>query len=40
MILEYYREDHLNAYRILQYPTESYKIVLDPIGRVWDVRPA
>ena len=40
MILEYYREDHLKTYRILQYPRESYKIILDPIGWVWDVRQA
>ena len=40
MILEYYREDHLKAYRILQYPRESYKIVQDSIAWGWDLRQA
>ena len=40
MILEYYREDHTKAYRILQYPRQYYKIVLDPMGGVWDLRQA
>ena len=38
MILEYYREDQIKAYRIPQYPRESYKIVQDPMGWVWDPR--
>ena len=29
-ILQYYRQDHMKFYRILQYPRESYKIVQDP----------
>ena len=40
MILEYYREDHIKSYWILQYPRESYKIVQDPMGWVWDLRKA
>ena len=30
MILQYYRQDHMESDRILQYPRESYKIVQDP----------
>ena len=39
-ILQYYRQDHMKSYRILQYPRESYKIVQDPMGWVWDLRQA
>ena len=40
MILEYYTEDHVKSYWIIQYPRESYKIVQDPIGWGWDLRQA
>ena len=40
MILQYYREDHIKSYWILQYPRESYKIVQDPMGGVWELRKA
>ena len=40
MILEYYKEDHVKSYWIIQYPRESYKIVQDPIAWGWDLRQA
>ena len=40
MILEYYKEDHVKSYWIIQYPREYYKIVQDPIGWGWDLRQA
>ena len=39
-ILQYYRQEHVKTYRILQYPREPYKIVKDPMGWVWDLRQA
>ena len=36
-ILQYYRQDHMKSYRILQYPRVSYKIVQDPVGLVWKI---
>ena len=38
-ILQYYRQDHMKSYRILQCPRESYKIVQDPMGWVWSLEP-
>ena len=40
MILEYYKEDHVKSYWIIQYPRESYKIVQDSIAWGWDLRQA
>ena len=40
MILEYYKEDQVKSYGIIQYPRESYKIVQDLIGWGWDLRQA
>ena len=40
MILDYYRVDRIKSYWILQYPRESYKIVQDPMGWVWDLSKA
>ena len=33
-MLQFYGQDHMKSYGILQYPRESYKIVQDPMG--WD----
>ena len=30
----------MKSYRILQYPRESYKILQDPMGWVWNIRQA
>ena len=35
MILEYYKEDPVKSYWIVQYPKESSKIVQDPVGWGW-----
>ena len=40
MILEYYKEDHVKSYWIIQYSRESYKIVQDSIAWGWDLRQA
>ena len=37
MILEYYKEDHVKSYWIIQYPRASYKIVQDAIAWGWDL---
>ena len=39
-MLEDYREDHIKSYWILRYPRESYNMVQDPMGWVWDLRQA
>ena len=33
-ILQYYKQDHITSYTILQYPEESYNIVEDLMGSV------
>ena len=38
MMLEDYREDNIKSYWILHYPRESYNLVQDPMGWVWDLR--